>query len=154
MVVALVQRVRTLSLHETPERGDRAVDREDVKPAVVVEVEPQRAESRIGEAPGPEPRYRTPILEQSGSIVDVQRIGLVDQMGHKQVFVAVGIEVASIDAHAGLRNPPVIQRDTCQDRHVSEGAVLLVDPQLVLLTIVGDIDVDPPVGVNASGHNP
>ena len=75
-------------------------------------------------------------------------------MGHEQVVVAVGVEVAGIDAHAALDPAIVIERRTRQQRAVAEGPVLLIDPQLVRLAIVGDIDVHPPVPVDIRGHDP
>ena len=52
-----------------------------------------------------------------------------------------------------LRAPVGTQRGARQERHVLEGAVALVDPQLVFLLVVGDEDVDPPVAVEIGGRH-
>ena len=75
-------------------------------------------------------------------------------MGHEQIFVAIGVEVARINAHASLGDPGAIDRHTRQQRAVSEAAVLLIDPQLVRLAIVRDVDVRPPIGIEVGGHHP
>ena len=75
-------------------------------------------------------------------------------MGHEQVVVAVRVEVARVDAHAGLWAPSMIQRDPRQQRLVPERAIVLVDPELVLHVVVGNIEVDPPIGVDVGGHDP
>ena len=65
----------------------------------------------------------------------------IDQLGHEQIFVAVVVEIAGIDAHVRFTLPVRSERHSGQERGVAERSVVLVDPQLVLLLVVGDEDV-------------
>ena len=105
------------------------------------------------EAAGTESRPDAAILEQTAPVVDVQVVALAPQMGHEQVFVPVVVGVARIDAHAALSRAVRAQRGSGQQAGVSERPVLLVDPEQVLVSVVGHVDVDPAVPVEVGGRN-
>ena len=46
-----------------------------------------------------------------------------------------------------------VHRRAGQQRRVLERAVVLVDPQLIRLAVVGDVDVDPAVAVEVGGRD-
>ena len=56
-----------------------------------------------GAARRAEPGSRALLLEQARPVVDVQVVPFARQVRDEQVFVAVVVEVAGVDAHAGLR---------------------------------------------------
>ena len=75
-------------------------------------------------------------------------------MGNEQVLVAIVIEIAGIDAHAGFGVAIRIDRRARHKCPVEERAVLLVQPQLVVFIVVGDINVDPSIPVEVGGYDP
>ena len=150
----MLQRKRVVRPERVHVPGDVAVGGEHIQPAVVVEVEPSGPEAGIGEAGQTDERLHALLLEQPGAVVDVQGAALADELGDEQVLVTVVVEVAGIDAHVRLGFPAGPQRRPPQGRLVGEGAVAPVDPQLVLLLIVGDEDVDPAVVVEVRRRHP
>jgi hypothetical protein len=81
-------------------------------------------------------------------------VPLARELGDEQVFVAIAIEVACIDAHASpFASPVSAERNTGEERRIREGAVVLVDPQLVRRAVVGDKDIDPAVAIEVSGRD-
>ena len=55
-----------------------------------------------GRLGGTEARRRAAIVEHARAVVDVEVAAFAGQLGHEEVFVAVVVEVAGVDAHAGL----------------------------------------------------
>ena len=76
------------------------------------------------------------------------------EVGVEDVLVAIVVEVAGIDAHAGRGLPVAIERHACQQALVPERAVLLVDPEEVGQPVVGDVDIAPPVAVEVRHRDP
>ena len=74
--------------------------------------------------------------------------------GHEQVVVAVGVEVARVDPHAPLGVPVPIDRHPGQPCAVQKGAIPLIEPKLVGLAIVGDVQILPPVAVEVGRDHP
>jgi hypothetical protein len=90
-----------------PARGrvrqlDRAVHRQHIEPSVVVDVQPAGAEARVRQAPRADARLGGSADEGGGAVVHVQVVTLAGQVGDDEILVAVVIEVAGVDAHAGL----------------------------------------------------
>ena len=123
------------------------VHSEDVQPAVVVVVEPACAESSVREGHEPDARPRALFLEQPGAVVDVEGAPLPAELGDEKILVAIVVEVAGVHPHVGADRTRGTERRTRQERHILEGPIALVDPQLVFPLVVGDEDVDPPVAV-------
>ena len=80
----------------------RSVDRQDVQPAVVIEVEPGGSESGVTEGGGPELRTGTLVFEHSGAVIDIKVGTLAGQLCHDEVFVTIVVEIAGVHAHAGF----------------------------------------------------
>ena len=125
------------------------VRREEIEPAVAVEVE-----ERTSRAP-PRARlcqagFRRHVLERAVSEVSIQVVLAI--VGHEQIDVAVVVVVARARALA-----PAARRETCARRHVFEGAIALVAIQVIrrLLSLrktfehraVDEEDVEPSVFV-------
>jgi hypothetical protein len=72
-------------------------------------------------------------------------------MGHEEIHVAVPIEVDGVYTHAGLGLALLVDRTATQNRLVLEGAVPLVDPHLVGILVVGDIEIGPAITVEVVG---
>ena len=121
----------------------RAVDCQHVEPPVVVEVEPGGSEAGLAEAGGAEPGRGASVREEGSPVVDVDRVRLTRQMGHEQILVAVVVEVAGVDAHARFGVAVRVHRRTRQWPGVGERAVAPVHPELILVAVVGDVDVEP-----------
>ena len=96
-------------------------------------------------------RRRAHVPEDALSIVGVEVRALAGELGDEQVFIAVVVEVAGVHPHAGFGLALVGQRGAGHQGVVTKGAVALVDPQQVLLAIVGDENIHPPVAVVVGG---
>src|ERR1700752_179691 len=68
-------------------------------------------------------------------------------MSHKDIVSAVGIKISNIDTHASFSLPISVDSRARYKCVVDECAVLLVSPELVLISIIRDIDIDPTVVV-------
>src|SRR5262245_57943852 len=66
-------------------------------------------------------------------------------MSHKDVFGTIAVEISGIDAHTSLGLSVTIHSGASQKRIVDKRAVLLVDPELVGIPIVCNIDVYPTI---------
>ena len=130
-----------------------AVDRQKVEPPVVVEVEPGGAESGVAQALPAHAGPRADVLERASPIVAIERCSLAGQVGDEEILVAVGIEVAGVEAHARFRLAIAVQRRARQQRDIPERAVALVAPELVWRAVVGHVDVDPSVAVEVGGRD-
>ena len=152
-LVALMQRERIAGSRQTLDDLYVAVDHQQIQPAVVVEVGPCRAESRVRHAGRTEADHGAAVLEEPAARIRVQGVGLRSDVGHEEVVVAVGVEVAQIDPHARLAAPRAVHGHAVQQGAVGEGPVLLVDPQLVGLAVVGHVDVEPTVAAEIGGQD-
>ncbi len=146
-LLALMQWKRIARLRERLDGLHRAVDGQQIEPAVVVVVEPGRAKAGVAQAGRGEPRLRAPVLERARPVVDVEIVTLARLLGDEEVVVAVVVEIAGVHAHAGFGLAFLRQRHARRQRRVPERAVVLVDPELIGLAVVGDVEVDPSVAV-------
>ena len=64
---------------------------------------PKPVYARLGR---PSPDARLALFEDAGAVVDVERVHLAQPVGDEQILVAVVVEIAGVDAHAGLRPCP------------------------------------------------
>ena len=75
----------------------------------------------------------------------VERVGFAGNVSDEQIEIAVAVEIADADAHARLDPAGGVQGAAALDRFLLERAVVLVDPELGRLFVVGDEDVGPAV---------
>ena len=132
---------------------DASVHLREVEVAVVVVVEERGAETGEVETRGAEADGRRGVLEAVGALVAEQRVGLADQMGDEEIEIAVVVDVAGDHAHPRLGQPVQVVGRTQHHRVVDERAVALVDPEVVGIGVVGDVDVEPAVVVEVGGHD-
>src|SRR6266513_4639837 len=74
-------------------------------------------------------------------------------MSHKYVLGSVAVKITGIHSHAGLRLSVPINRSSRQQSPVLECAVLLIDPELIGVPIVGDVCIYPPIAVKVSRNH-
>ena len=75
------------------------IGHEDVRPAVVVHVEECRAPTDEWIAGLRQLRVPTNVSHAPGALVPVQSIGLIGEIGNKNIQPSVVIEVGDIDSH-------------------------------------------------------
>ena len=149
-LVPLLQRERIVrSVHLQIQR-DGPVDGDHVQPAVVVDVDPTRPEAGVRQTCGADAPARA-LVPEHPPVVDVQGAPLPRQLGDEEVLVTIVVEVAGVHPHVGLGHSGGAERRPPQQRAVPEGAVALVDPQLVLPLVVGDEQIEPAVVVVVGG---
>src|SRR5262245_8657024 len=132
---------------------DRSVDDEDIQPAIVVEVEPGGTEARVRQARKPDSCTRGLFFEDTGSVVHVEIVALTGDLRDEQVFVAVLVEIAGVDAHAAFGLTVSAKRRASEQRSIRERAAVPVHPQLIRRAIIGDVNVDPAVAIEVRGHD-
>ena len=93
------------------------------------------------------------VFEETRPVVDVQRVRLTPEVCHEQVLVPVEVDVNGIHAHAGLGHAVGVDCRARQRSGIGQGTVAPVQPQVVLLAVVGDVDVHPPVAVEVGGDH-
>ena len=64
--------------------------------------------------------------------------------------MTVIVDVADRHSHAALGSATAVEADAPHNGFVSEAAVRTVHPQLIHFTVIGDIDIDPPIPVHIS----
>src|SRR5258708_37635125 len=126
---------------------DVAVGDEDVLPAVVIVVEEKTAEAQSYERRAANLRARSFIHEQAVAFVVVEREHLVGKICNDQAGAAGAVVIGGIDAHASAGNAVFAEGDARGNSALFEGAVLLIQVELVGLRVVGDQDVGPSVVV-------
>ena len=87
----------------------RAVDDDQIEPAVVVVVDEAGAEA--GEAEREQRRAST-VRSSNRPLPTfaIERVAFVVEVGDEQILVAVAVDVARVDAHAALRLPDAVDR--------------------------------------------
>ena len=146
-LVLHAQRVRLAGFDLALDPAHRAVDDEQVEHAVPVIVERRRPEPRHRPARIHEASLAGTVREQSLPVVQVQRVVFPDQVGEEDVRCSVAVEVRDRDAHARLGPALPVEGGAGEDRVLDEGAVALVEPELVRHLVVGDVEVDQTVAV-------
>src|SRR5437016_14187921 len=91
------------------------------------------------------------ILKQAFSQIREERIGLVHQVSDKDVFSSVRVKVSGINTHASLSFAVSVEGGAGQKRFILEGAVLLIDPELVRIAIVSNVDIRPAITIKIGG---
>jgi hypothetical protein len=80
----------------------RSIRGDEIEQAVIFEIKPHRTESGERQTDGANRRSRTRVAEDAGPVVDVEVAALRGQLGHHEIFVAIVVVVAGIDAHAAF----------------------------------------------------
>ena len=83
-----------------------------------------------------------------------KRTALVDQFGDEQILVAVVVEIAGVHAHVGFSFAVRAERHAGLDGGVRERPVMLIDPELVFLLVVGHEEIEPAVAIEVGRNGP
>ena len=126
---------------------DAAVGLIQIEPAVVVEVDPRRAEARERPAHGSQAGGRGRVAEEL-AVVAKERVRFAVEVHDQQIFIAVVVDVLGVDAHARLGRAVLVDRRAHHQRLVLEAALAAIDPQLIRHRVVGDEHVGPAVAVD------
>ena len=122
-----------------------AVGHEDIEPAVEVGIDDSNSEPNVGQRSGTEAVCETGLHEQSVAIISVTGVGLGFQIGNKDLFIPIPIEIRCIHTHPRLSLRTFSVGTSCEQGIIFEEdpALLLplVDQQKVGLAIVGHIQV-------------
>ena len=86
-------------------------------------------------------------------VVAKERVGLVLQVDHHQIEVAIVIRVTGHDAHARLGRTVLVQGAAAQQGLVAEPPAVHVEPELVHHRVVGHEDVDEAVLVEVAADD-
>ena len=92
------------------------------------------------------------VVEVPLSVVAVEDVRVVGEVGLEDVDVAVEIVVADAQAHARLFHAVLAQRHAALERFLAERAVVLVAEEPARGRVAGDVDVGPAVVVVVGGH--
>jgi len=130
--------------------ANSAVCHQQVEPAVIVIVEPQSPKTREARRLQGEPRFTRSIFKESVAQTGVKGVGFFHQMSHKDVFITVAVKITRIHAHARFGLPVPIDSNPSKQSFVPERAVLLIDPQLIWVSIIGDVQIYPSVSIEIS----
>src|SRR5438105_2881536 len=122
---------------------DVAVSEDQVRPAVVVEVEESHPEPELVARGLPDSGVEGRVLE-GAAVEEVQAVGLAGEGGNDEIEPAVTVRVPPVDPHSGLRHPLRTEGAAQLDRLVSEPQPAQVVPELAGEAIVGDIEIGPP----------
>jgi len=93
-------------------------------------------------------------VKDSSRSLPPERIRLFGQVGHENVKGAVAVDVTQRHAHAGLCLAQGVIGQAANHRFFFEGAVVLVDPKSIRLSVVSDKDVGPAVAVEVGADDP
>ena len=126
---------------------DPSIDRQQIEKTIVIEIEPRGSKTGVWERGRTKPGSRAHILKIPRAVVD-QKVGaLARQIREEEIFMAVVVEIAGIDAHARLGFAELVHRDAGPKSGLLERAVALVDPQEILRAVIRHEDVDPSIAV-------
>src|SRR5215510_7086859 len=146
-LVRFAQRERIFLAYQVRQQLNSSVGDKQIEPAIVVIIKEESAKTREATPRHSQAGFASTILEESLAQVNVECVGLIHQVSHKDVFGAVAIDVACIDAHTGFGLSVSVDRSSSQQCVVYKRAVLLVDPELVGIAIVRYINIDPAIVV-------
>src|SRR5579883_1149349 len=126
---------------------------EQIGIAVVVVVEEFYAPSAHETGDSADAGWTGHFVEREITIVLINRIHFVVDVGDKKVLPAIVVEIGGIDAHAGARPALLAESHAGIEANVRECAVLFVKEEKIFDGIVGDEKVHPSVVVDVGGDD-
>jgi hypothetical protein len=124
-----------------------------VEIGIVIEIEEAGAKTGSLQARGGEPGGHRSIFEAKSLVVQVQRVGLIDDVGDENVQIAVFVDIPRGDSHTRFRLPGAVEGYPEENGLVDESAIALIEPKLVCLSIVGDVEIEFPIIVPVGAHH-
>ena len=134
-------------------RLDRAIGDRDVEVGVEIGIEQRDAEAGERKARQADSRSRRDVLEAERASILVERVGFLDQVSDQDVEVSVVSEVGGRETHSGLADAVAVVGGAQQHRIVAKRPVTLIDPEVVGVGVVRDVDIDPAVVVEVGGDH-
>src|SRR5687768_11066846 len=133
------------SAYQIRQQLNRSVDDEKVKPSIVIVVKEERAETREATAWHSQAGLASAVFKESLTEIHIEGIRLVHQVGHKDVISTIAIEISRVYAHTCFGLSVSVDSSARQKCIVHKRAILLIDPELVWISIVCDVDVHPTI---------
>ena len=75
------------------------------------------------------------------------------EVGDEHVGVSVEVEIADRNSHASLLLSSLIESDPAEKCFVAKSAIALINPQQIILRVVGDVEIRPSVLGEIVGHD-
>ena len=132
---------------------DMAVCRDQIEPAVVIEVEKSHAESEPVAACHREAVLRGMVAEYAVAQVLVQGRVFAVKVGDGQVGQAIAVQVAASDSHARCVDARVVAGDAGDLADLFKVEAAPVQEQELGRLVIGDEQVDPPITIKVIGHD-
>src|SRR6266705_345367 len=152
-LVRLTQRIGIALTHQLRQQLYSSVDDQQIEPAIVVIVKERRAKTCKTMPGHSQTCLARTVFKKGFTQIHVKRVRLVHQVGDKDVFGAIAVEISRIHTHAGLCLSISVDGGAGQERVVLKRPVLLVNPELIGITIVGDVNVCPAVTIKIGGDH-
>lgn len=130
--------------------ADTAVYGSEIKVAIVIQIGQGGAESGQGKGHAVHVPCGRKFLEAAG-LIDADGVGFAIEICDDDIGQLVVVDVGDGDSHAALALSGGISGDTAEYSFFFEGSVVLIDPEEVWMSIVGDENVDPAVTVPVAG---
>ena len=131
-----------------------AVRREDIQPAVVIEILEGRTESQEQKRGIAHARAESGFGEGAVPVVPVQRVGFQGEIGHVDIRRPVPVVVSDIHPHARPGDAVLAIGHARQQSHVGKRAVAIVPVQEIRRQVVGHEDIRPSVAIVVASHHP
>ena len=95
----------------------------------------------------------TDIGEGGIAVVPIERVRFVREIGDEDVKGSVVVVIASVHAHAGLRDAICAVGTPREDGELGERAVAFVIEEVVRRVVVSDVKVWMSIGIEVSGDD-
>src|SRR6266550_6314685 len=133
-------------------RIDVSVSKNEVWPAVVVEVEEHGAPAQVLRMQA-EPSRESNIRKKSFTIVAVEGGGVIGEVGLKNIRPAVAVVIGDGCTHSGLLAAIFVERNPGRYRNVGECAIVIVAIKDAWGAVACNVDIGPTIIVKIEGGN-
>ncbi len=120
---------------------DGAVGDEQIEPAVVIVIEPSRAETGVAERRLQKAEIAGGVIELAAGVAAKHGDALAREVSDQQDLAPVVFDVPERDSHAGLGEPVHAVGDAHIERGLTKRAITLIEPQAIRGGIVRDVDI-------------
>src|ERR1700751_109304 len=121
------------------------IGHQDVRPAVVVVVEKETAESKRNQRSVTDFRAGSFIDEQAVALIVIEREHLVGKIGDDDTGMTGAVVIGGIDTHSSPGHAIFAESDARRNAALFKGSVLFIQVKLVGLRVVGQQNVGPAV---------
>src|ERR1700761_1124112 len=133
---------------------DRTIGDHDIRPTIIVVVHERCTKPSKRLCRDVEPSQGAGILELPAlTKVMIKRCFLPGKMSDKDIFAPGAVDICDIDAHTRFGRSIDIYRNASLKRFVAKGTVLLVDPQLIGIAVIGNEEIWPAIAVQVRGNH-